>query len=128
MNVLDENIVESQRQLLRGWRIRVRQIGHDLGRAGMPDEAIIPFLGQTRRVTFFTRDLGFYEAKNRSAYYCIVCLAIGQHEVAVFVRNLLRQRALNTRVKRMGKVLRVTHTGIRSWSLSSDQETALRWD
>ena len=128
MNVLDENIVESQRQLLRGWRIRVRQIGHDLGRAGMPDEEIIPFLGRTRRVTFFTRDLGFYEAKNRSANYCIVCLAVGQHEVAVFVRNVLRHRALYTRVKRMGKVLRVTHTGIRSWSLSSDQETALRWD
>jgi hypothetical protein len=45
VNVLDENIVESQRQLLHGGRIRVRQIGHDLGRAGMPDEEIIPFLG-----------------------------------------------------------------------------------
>lgn len=44
MNVLDENIVESQRQLLRSWRIRVRQIGHEIGRAGMQDEEIVPFL------------------------------------------------------------------------------------
>ena len=60
MNVLDENILESQRQSLRGWRIAVRQIGHELGRKGMQDEEIIPFLLTLRQPTFFTRDLGFY--------------------------------------------------------------------
>ena len=35
MNILDENIPESQRQLLRSWRIRTQQIGHELGRRGM---------------------------------------------------------------------------------------------
>ncbi len=29
MNILDENIPEDQRQLLRSWDIRVRQIGHE---------------------------------------------------------------------------------------------------
>ncbi|MGH7887185.1 MAG: amidohydrolase family protein [Candidatus Binatia bacterium] len=29
---LDENISDSQRQLLRSWRIRVHQIGHEVGR------------------------------------------------------------------------------------------------
>lgn len=108
MNVLDENIVESQRQLLRSWRIRVRQIGHEVGRAGMPDEEILPFLRRTGRVTFFTRDLRLFDAKNRSLDYCIVCLAVGQYEVAVFVRKLLRHPALKTRAKRMGKIIRVT--------------------
>lgn len=42
MNILDENIPESQRQLLRSWRIRVRQIGYEVGRQGMKDERIIP--------------------------------------------------------------------------------------
>lgn len=37
MNVLDENILESQRQLLRGWRVPVRQIGHELAHKGLPD-------------------------------------------------------------------------------------------
>lgn len=127
MNVLDENIVESQRQLLRGWRIRVQQIGHELGRAGMLDDEIIPLLRRIRRLTFFTRDLRFYEAKSLSANYCLVCLAVGQHEAAVFVRKILRHPSLNTRAKRMGKVIRATHTGIRLWSLSSDEEIEMRW-
>ena len=59
MNILDENIPESQRQLLRSWRIRTQQIGHELGRRGMKDEEIIPLLHQLRRPTFFTRDLDF---------------------------------------------------------------------
>ena len=41
MNILDENIPESQRTLLRSRRIAVRQIGHDLGRKGMKDDEII---------------------------------------------------------------------------------------
>ncbi len=44
MNILDENISEDQRQLLRGWRIRARQIGHEVGRPGMQDGEIIPLL------------------------------------------------------------------------------------
>ncbi len=32
MNILDEQILENQRQLLRSWRIPVRQIGYDIGR------------------------------------------------------------------------------------------------
>jgi len=34
MNILDENIPEGQRQLLRSWRIQAKQIGHDIGRQG----------------------------------------------------------------------------------------------
>lgn len=33
MNVLDENIPENQRQLLRSWGISIRQIGLELGKA-----------------------------------------------------------------------------------------------
>ena len=42
MIVLDENIPEDQRLLLRSWRIRAYQIGRDVGRAGIKDEQIIP--------------------------------------------------------------------------------------
>lgn len=44
MHLLDENIPESQRQLLRSWRIQSQQIGHEIGRQGMKDEEIIPLL------------------------------------------------------------------------------------
>jgi hypothetical protein len=63
MNVLDENIPDSQRQLLRSWRIRVHQIGYEIGRLGMKDEEIITLLHKLTPVTFFTRDLGFYHPR-----------------------------------------------------------------
>jgi hypothetical protein len=43
MVVLDENIPDDQRLLLKSWRIRAYQIGRDVGRAGIKDEQIIPF-------------------------------------------------------------------------------------
>ena len=44
MNILDEDIRADQRQLLRQHRIAIRQIGHDLARKGLKDEAILPVL------------------------------------------------------------------------------------
>ncbi len=60
MNILDENIPKNQRQLLESWRIRIRQIGFNVGRSGTQDAEIISFLQQLRRPTFFTRDEDFY--------------------------------------------------------------------
>ena len=93
----------------------------------MLDDEIIPLLRRLRHPTFFTRDLRFYDAKNRSAKYCIVCLAVGQQEAAVFVRKTLRHLALNTHAKRMGKAVRVTHTGVRLWAPTSPAEIELTW-
>lgn len=61
MNVLDENIVVSQRELLRSWKIHFRRIGGEVGRLGMGDrDEIIPLLHSLARPTFFTQDHGFY--------------------------------------------------------------------
>ena len=56
VNLLDENFPDDQRVLLQKWGIRVRQIGRDIGAAGIDDEAIIPLLHEIRGVTFFTHD------------------------------------------------------------------------
>ncbi len=78
MNILDENIPESQRQLLRGWRIRVKQTGQDIGEQGMKDrQQIIPLLQALRRPVLFTRDLGFFDRRLCHRGYGIVCLAVG---------------------------------------------------
>lgn len=83
MNVLDENIQESQRQLLRGWRIKVKQIGFDLGRQGMEDrQEIIPLLHSLRQAVLFTFDLGLYDKQLCHRRYGIVCLAVGPREAA----------------------------------------------
>ena len=86
MNILDENVREDQYELLRHWGIPVRQIGVDAGRKGMLDEEIIPLLHSLRDTTFFSRDMGFADRKLCHPQYCLVCLAVGTDEVAVFAR------------------------------------------
>jgi len=53
MNILDENIIDNQRRQLKSWRVSVRQIGYEIGRKGMKDRKIIPFLHQLSHPAFF---------------------------------------------------------------------------
>ncbi len=128
MNILDENIPKPQRQLLERWRIPVRQIGYNLGRRGMQDDEIIPFLQQLRRPTFFTRDEGFYDKQLRHSRYSLVYLAVEKSESAIFVRRLLRYPQLNTQVKRMGLVIRASSAGLSLWRLRLAEEFWLDWE
>ena len=127
MNILDENILASQRQLLQVRRVRVRQIGVDLGRKGMKDAEIIPFLVAQRRPSFFTRDLSFYDRRLCHARYCLVCLAVGQYEAAAFVHRFLKHPEFDTQQKRMGTVVRVSSAGLQVWQHHSAQETHHPW-
>lgn len=117
MNLLDENLLESQRQVLRSWRMRVRKVGLGFGRRGMEDEEILTLLHQISRPTFFTRDLDFYDRRLCHAGYCLVFLELGPSEAASFIRRFLRQPTYQTQAKRMGKVVLVRHTGVRFWQL-----------
>jgi hypothetical protein len=127
MNILDENIMESQRHFLRRWRIPIRQIGENIARKGIQDDEILSFLHQLPRPTFFTRDLGFYRREMCHRQYCIVCLGIAPSEVAMFVRRVLRHGALNTRVKRMRTVVRASRRGLVLWRLHAQAEEFLPW-
>ena len=127
MNLLDENIPESQRSLLRSRRIALRQIGEDLGRKGMKDDEIIPLLHQLDRPTFFTRDGDFYDRRLCHEGYCLVHLGAEDEMVAEYVRRLLRHRQLNTKAKRMGRVIRVGQKGLTLWRVRQDQEGRLSW-
>ncbi len=128
MNVLDENIILPQRQQLEDWGIRLRQIGFELGRAGMKDrDEVIPLLHTLRRPTFFTRDHDFYEADLRHSEYCIVLLDVRSREAAACIRRFLRHPSFRTQAQRMGKVVRVRHSGISYWQVKLDAERALSW-
>ena len=127
MNILDENIIDDQYQLLRRWRISVRQIGVDVGRGGMQDEEIITFLHGLNRPTFFTRDNDFCKSTLCHPKYCLVYLAIKKKEVAIFVRRLLRHPEFNTKAKRMGTVIWVSHVGLSVWYLHAEKEVRLSW-
>lgn len=128
MNILDENIIDNQRRQLKSWRVSVRQIGYEIGRKGMKDREIIPFLHQLSQPTFFTRDDGFYERRLCHTGYCLVYLDVRKEEVATFVRRVLRHRAFKTKAKRMGKVIRASHTGLSVWTLHVEKEERLDWD
>ncbi|GIK55257.1 MAG: hypothetical protein HND44_21950 [Chloroflexi bacterium] len=128
MIILDENIIDSQRRLLNSWRIPVRQIGYEVGRKGMKDREIIPFLHQLNQPTLFTRDDDFYERRLCHAGYCLVYLDVRKEEVATFVRRVLRQKAFKTKTKRMGKVIRASHVGLTVWNLHAEKEDLLDWD
>jgi hypothetical protein len=97
VNVFDENFPPNLRQLLRSRNVPVRHIGYDIGRKGMKDDEIIPFLLSLRRPTLFTLDLGFYKSGLCHARYCLVYLDVRQDEAATFVRRLLRHPEFDTR-------------------------------
>ena len=127
MNVLDENIPESQKALLRSRRVAVRQIGQDLGRKGMKDQEIIPLFHQLDRPTFFTLDGDFYNRRLCHEGYCLVYLDIEEEMVAEYVRRLLRHRELNTKATRMGRVIRVLPTGLAFWRMRQVEESHSSW-
>jgi len=127
VNILDENVLESQRQLFRSWHMPVRQLGLDIGRKGMKDEQIPSFLLTLLNPTFLTRDLGFYNRGICHHRYCIICLAVGKYEVAAFARRVLRHREFKTRGKRVGAVLWVSHKGISLWRVGVTAEGFVPW-
>lgn len=97
MIILDENIIDSQRRLLNSWRIPVRQIGYEVGRKGMKDREIIPFLHQLNQPTLFTRDDDFYERRLCHAGYCLVYLDVRKEEVATFCASCSASKGIQNK-------------------------------
>jgi hypothetical protein len=125
--ILDENVPESQAQLLRSWRIRALLVGRDISEKGIKDERLTKFLHNQRRPTFFTRDEGFYDKKLCHASYCLVYLAVRPSESAFFVRRVLRSPHFNVRAQRLGAVIRVSSAGLQVWRLRKAREIFLSW-
>lgn len=127
MNVFDENIRADQREMLRAWRIPVRQIGHRFTEKALTDENIIPLLLRLSRPTFFTHDRDFDNRRLGHQGYCLVILYVPEPEAAGYVRRVLRHPAFDTWAKRMGSVIRVTPTGIMVWRLHAEAEEHIPW-
>jgi hypothetical protein len=126
MNLLDEQVAEDQVQQLQQRRLRVRHIGHDVGRAGMGDVEILRLLHLLKRPTFFSLDKDFAGPHLRHPAYCLVYLYVRRDEVADYVRRVLRHPELNTQAKRMGTYVRVSYDGVRVWR-RNEPEQAYPW-
>ncbi len=127
MIILDENVPVTQRELLRGWGIRARQVGPDIGRSGMTDQDILPMLRELTRPTFFTRDEDFRSREFCHPRYCLAWLSTRPNEVAEFVRRTLAHPSFCKARDRMGRLLQISHVGIRAWSLRDRAETHHLW-
>jgi hypothetical protein len=126
MNVVDENVPERQVSLLQSWRLRPRQIGHDLGRSGMQDREIVSLLHSLTRPTLFTLDRDFAGPAFCHQGYCLVYIDLKATEFASVVRRVLRHPQLNTWAKRAGAAIRVGHSGMRIWRRNA-VEQVLPW-
>ena len=88
---------------------------------------IIPLLHTLRRPTFFTRDHDFYKPDLCHLGYCLVFLDVAFDEAAEFIRRFLRHVAFRTQAQRMGKVIRVHHSGVSYWQVNVKRVRALSW-
>ena len=127
MSVLDENVPPSQRRLLHSWHVSVRHVGYGIGRKGLQDDEIIPFLLTLRRPTFFTLDAGFFKPRLCHERYGLVYMSVTQSEAAAFVRRLLRHPQFNTQAKRMGAVVRLSHASLSVWRLHAEEAAFVDW-
>ena len=127
MVVLDENVPESQRRLLRKWRIHFRAVGVNVGKAGTPDADLIPVLHRLARPTFFSLDSHFYRSDWMHSGYCLIWLDLQAEVAAEFIRRFLRYPAFNTHAKRMGLVARVHADGVQLWRRGKQNQQAIAW-
>lgn len=128
MNILDENIDLIRRQQLLRWKIHLKQIGIEIGHAGMKDrDEIIPLLHSLRRPTLLTRDDDFYHPQLRHPGYCLAYFDVALAETARYIRRFLRHPAFRTQAQRMGKVARVHESGITFWLVGADESGKLDW-
>jgi hypothetical protein len=128
VNILDEDISVPECEQLRVYKIHFRQIGVEIGRSGMKDrEEILPLLHRLKRPTFFTLDHGFYHPTLLHQGYCLVFLDIWEDEVAAYIRRFFRHAAFRTQAQRVGKVVRVHHSGVNYWQADIKKVQALRW-
>ncbi|MGH9846974.1 MAG: hypothetical protein ACREEM_50400 [Blastocatellia bacterium] len=128
MNILDENISLQEKGRLVAKRVHVRQIGSEIGCLGMKDiNEIIPLLHALRHPTFFTRDHDFYKPSLQHPGYCLVLLDVAFDEVSDYVRRFLRHPSFRTQMQRMGKVVRVRHSGLSWWENDLKAERVVSW-
>jgi hypothetical protein len=128
MNVLDEDIIFSQRRSLESFKIHFRQIGVEIGRSRIKDlNEVIPLLHQLKFPTFFTLDHGFYTPKLRHPGYCMVHLDVRDDEAAQYVRRFLSHAYFRTQTQRIGNVVRAHHNGLSYWRVGSEREHKIKW-
>lgn len=94
------------------------------------DERVPELLRELRQPTFVAIDMGFWSRELCDAKYCILCFPLRndqQDELPLLLRRLLRVTEFHTKAPRMGKVARVSTTGIDYWPLGNERLLKQEW-
>jgi len=132
--VLDENTIqESIIVAIEHWYAgRVCVIGDLRPHTLIKDEAIPALLIRERQPTFLTTNVtDFWQKMAAHDRYCIVCLPLPnerQPEIPGLLRRLLRLPLFKTKAARMGKVVRVSATGVRFYQVGNAAVQTLLWE
>lgn len=128
MIILDENIDLIRRRQLISWKIHVRQIGIEIGHAGMKDfDEVIPLLHSLRGPTFLTRDRDFYSASLCHSEYCPAYFDVPLATAAEFMRRFLRHKLFCTQAQRLGKVVCINEAGLTYWQVGGKVAQKVEW-
>lgn len=128
MIILDENILQGQREKLIRWKIKFKHIGYDLSYKGIIDENIIVLLHKFKQATLFTRDSNFFNNKLVHNNYCIVHVNVKPKDVAIFIRKFLKTTLFDSKYKRIGNIIRVSYQGIKWLQLNEKVEKQFLWN
>lgn len=135
MIVLDEQLLgrDLETEIGHWYRGSVRFIIDLRPNTVIKDDAISKLLQQERYPTFVTiNERDFWRKIQPNNRYCIVCFTLPDsrvHEISNSLRELLQHQDLNTRAKRMGKVIRVTEQAVTYYMVGNKeiQTVSLDW-
>jgi len=60
-------------------------------------------------------------------FFHLVFLDVWEDEVAEYIRRFLRHLEFRTSTQRLGKIVRVRHSGVSYWEVQQKGEHALGW-
>ena len=90
-------------------------------------QEILRYLQRSRKITFFTRDIGFFRRRLCHKNYCFVVLTGLPTDSALWIRRFLRHSEFRTQALRYRRVVKLTATALTFWQLDRDNRQKTSW-
>jgi hypothetical protein len=128
--ILDDQLdVHEVLEVIQEW-ITAQRLGDLRPGEHVLDDRVPEILLTLRQPTFVTIDHGFWDRQLCHAGYAILYFALTENHQEILpglLRRLLRRPEFRTRASRMGKVARITPTGIAWWQLNDTVLYQMAW-
>lgn len=130
--ILDEHLLSLRldRAIVEWYAGQVRYVTDLRPNTVIKDEAIPSLLVQLKQPTFVTGDIsGFWRKVAPHPKFCIVCVGIPVERwkcIPILLRRLFRTEGFRTKRERMGKIVLVTETTVRFYSVNQPSVDEIR--